>query len=202
MARWEGDAKGRLARAALDLFAQHGYDATTVADIVERAGLTRSTFFRHFDDKREVLFTGQSELVASLTHAVRSAPPDAKPSTCLTALLIAMAEQFPPEALALAATRASVIDAHPELRERDLLKRAHLGAALEDALSTRVADAITARLLATLAMLAFDTALSRWASDARGEEFSTLLRTAGNQLIDKATALDSSTTAEEPRGRG
>ena len=62
MARWEPNARERLERAALALFIEHGYDATTVAEIADRAGLTKSTFFRHFADKREVLFGGQDML--------------------------------------------------------------------------------------------------------------------------------------------
>jgi AcrR family transcriptional regulator len=60
MARWEPNARERLERAALALFAENGYDATTVAQIADRAGLTKSTFFRHFADKREVLFGGRA----------------------------------------------------------------------------------------------------------------------------------------------
>lgn len=41
-------------RAALSLFAERGYENTTVVNIVERAGLGKTTFFRYFRDKREV----------------------------------------------------------------------------------------------------------------------------------------------------
>ena len=66
MARWEPNASQRLARAALDLFAERGYENTTVIDIAQRAGLGKTTFFRHFQDKREVLFSGSvlDELLA------------------------------------------------------------------------------------------------------------------------------------------
>ena len=62
MARWEPDARGRLEKAALDVFRERGYAHTTVGDIAERAGLTERTFFRYFTDKREVLFSGSKEL--------------------------------------------------------------------------------------------------------------------------------------------
>jgi AcrR family transcriptional regulator len=61
MSRWEPDARGRLGQAAIELYVERGFDDTTVADIAERAGLTERTFFRHFADKREVLFAGQDE---------------------------------------------------------------------------------------------------------------------------------------------
>ena len=69
MARWEPNARERLERAALALFTERGFDATTVAEIADRAGLTKSTFFRHFADKREVLFGGQDLLVQLFSDA-------------------------------------------------------------------------------------------------------------------------------------
>jgi hypothetical protein len=87
MARWEPNARERLERAALALFAEHGYDATTVAQIADRAGLTKSTFFRHFADKREVLFGGQDFLAGVFSEAIRTAPPAATITGCLAAAL-------------------------------------------------------------------------------------------------------------------
>ena len=59
MGRWEPNAKGRLAQAAMDLYRDRGFEQTTVSEIAKRAGLTERTFFRHFADKREVLFCGR-----------------------------------------------------------------------------------------------------------------------------------------------
>ena len=87
MARWEPNARERLERAALALFTEHGFDATTVAEIADRAGLTKSTFFRHFADKREVLFGGQDMLVHLFSDAIRTAPPAATTADCLAAAL-------------------------------------------------------------------------------------------------------------------
>jgi len=72
--RWEPDARGRLARAALELYAEAGYEQTTVADIAVRAGVTERTFFRYFADKREVLFTGQNEFERLFLEGVRLLP--------------------------------------------------------------------------------------------------------------------------------
>jgi len=79
MTRWQPDARGRLAQAALALYGERGFDNTTVADIAEQAGLTKRTFFRYFADKREVLFSGAQELEELFVTAVGAAPQSATP---------------------------------------------------------------------------------------------------------------------------
>src|SRR5579871_2940897 len=105
MSRWKPDAPGRLARAAIELFDEQGYEATTVAEIAERAGLTKRTFFRHFSDKREVLFSGSEELERRWLEAVAAAPRDATPLAAATAAFDPVAEMFE-ERHAFAAIRA------------------------------------------------------------------------------------------------
>src|ERR1700751_6421443 len=77
MGRWEPDARGRLAKAAMELYAGQGFEQTTVAESAARAGLTERTFFRHFTDKREVLFYGMERLRDLLARAVADAPASA-----------------------------------------------------------------------------------------------------------------------------
>ncbi|HEY2670057.1 MAG TPA: helix-turn-helix domain-containing protein, partial [Rugosimonospora sp.] len=89
MSRWAPDARERLETAALDLFTENGYEETTVAQIADRAGLNRATFFRHFADKREVLFGGEDVLAGLFTDAIRAASPDATPTECLQAAFAA-----------------------------------------------------------------------------------------------------------------
>lgn len=190
MARWRANPKERLAYAALDLFTERGYDSTTVTDIVERAGLTKSTFFRHFEDKREVLFSGGEDLVGVLLRAVSEAPPGTTARVYLNLLVGALAGRFDPDTLAVAATRANVIRAHPELRERDLLKRAQLEAALSTALNARGVDAVSARLAATLALWSFDTSLDRWVTGNRTESFGRLLTGELQELLRHAAVLN------------
>src|SRR5438270_53533 len=112
MARWEPNARERLERAALALFVEHGYDATTVAEIADRAGLTKSTFFRHFADKREVLFGGQDILAGLFSDAIRAAPPSATTVECLAAALGSAAAAFTPDRHDLAPQRRAVIAAN------------------------------------------------------------------------------------------
>ena len=79
MGRWQPDARGRLEKAAMELYVERGFDETTVAEIAKRAGLTERTFFRHFADKREVLFAGAAMLQDLFVEAVGDAPADLPP---------------------------------------------------------------------------------------------------------------------------
>jgi AcrR family transcriptional regulator len=189
MARWEPNARERLERAALALFAENGYDATTVAEIADRAGLTKSTFFRHFADKREVLFGGQESLTEAFTRAIGAAPPSATTTDCLAAALEAVEVLFTPQRHEFALQRRDVIAAHSELQERELLKMARLGLAVAGALRDRGADDITARLAAEVGMLAFSTAFARWAAPGNEEPFPPIAHAALRELQDRAAAL-------------
>ena len=96
MARWQPDARGRLRQAAFELYGEHGFDRTTVAQIADRAGLTRSTFFRHFPDKRDVLAAGQETLSALLAQGVREAPAGATPMQAVAAGLVSASAAMTP----------------------------------------------------------------------------------------------------------
>src|ERR1700730_15804958 len=94
MGRWEPNASGRLVQAALELYGERGFEQTTVAAIARRAGLTERTFFRHFADKREVLFWGAGELQALLVNAVANAPESVAPIDAVAAALEATGDLF------------------------------------------------------------------------------------------------------------
>jgi AcrR family transcriptional regulator len=189
MARWEPNARERLERAALALFAEHGYDATTVAEIADHAGLTKSTFFRHFADKREVLFGGQDMLAELFSEAIRAAPASATTADCLTAALEAAAAAFTPDRHDLAPQRRAVIAANSELQERELLKRARLASVMADALRARGADDVAARLGAEVGVLAFSTAYARWAAPENPQPFAEIACAALRDLEARAATL-------------
>src|SRR3954466_2895609 len=94
MVRWEPDSRGRLEQAAFELYGERGFEQTTVAEIAKRAGLTERTFFRHFVDKREVLFWGQGALRELLVRTVADAPDSAAPIDAITAALEAAGARF------------------------------------------------------------------------------------------------------------
>lgn len=193
MGRWEPNARERLERAALALFVEHGYDATTVAEVADRAGLSKSTFFRHFADKREVLFGGQDLLAALFSDAIRAAPPSATTIDCLAAALETAAVAFTPDRHDLAPQRRAVIAANSELQERELLKRARFASAMAGALRLRAADDTTARLAAEMGVLAFSTAYARWAAPDNQQPFTEIARAALRDLQDRARTLGTGT---------
>ena len=129
MTRWEPNARGRLELAALELYGERGYDQTTVAEIARRAGLTERTFFRHFADKREVLFYGSGILQDGLVKGIEDAPAGLTPIDAIGASLEAVAASLE-ERRDLARQRQAIVGATPELQERELIKLAKLSAAL------------------------------------------------------------------------
>ncbi|MDQ1085448.1 MULTISPECIES: TetR/AcrR family transcriptional regulator [Microbacterium] len=164
MARWAPDTHERLREAALDLFVERGFDATTVADIVERAGVTRRTFFRHFADKREVFFDGD-EIPRLATDMLAAAPADAPPfAIAWNGLQALAAERFEPRRAQMVTARR-LIEAEPALRERDLQKQSDLRAAVTEGYRARGVERLRARVLAGVVVELLQTALEQWAAD-------------------------------------
>jgi len=145
----------------MELYGEHGFEHTTVAEIAERAGLTERTFFRHFADKREVLFGGAAELQATLVEGVASAPTGTAPIGCVAAALRAVAPMFE-ERRAFARQRQAIIAANPDLLERELIKLATLAAATAAALRERGVGEPEASLAAEAAVAVFRIGFERW----------------------------------------
>lgn len=157
----------RLERAALELFTERGFDRTTTAQIAARAGVTERTYFRHFPDKREVLFASEAELRDVVAAALANAPRDLKVLPTLRAALrevVPLIERNRP----LAALRAPIIAASPALVEREHAKTAALTELIAQTLQQQGIEGQTALLAARVAMGAFATAIRRWAIGAPG----------------------------------
>ncbi|MDT0413643.1 MULTISPECIES: TetR family transcriptional regulator [Streptomyces] len=182
MPRWEPDARTRLEKAALELFAERGYDGTTVADIAERAGLMKRSFFRYFPDKREALFGGTPLLVGHLEQYVTEAPPGIRPWPLLVDALTGTARFFP-EDRETARTRHRVVTANPELREREVLKTATLDDLLRDLLTARGTPPRQAAYLVRLALTMYEQAFTHWLTPADPEpDFTECVATAVGDL--------------------
>jgi AcrR family transcriptional regulator len=183
MSRWEPNARGRLEKAALDLFQERGFEQTMVTEIAERAGLTERTFFRYFADKREVLFGGQDMLRNIYVSAIEAAPASATPLDAVIAALEAATPMFQ-ERYELVRQRQAVIAANPELQEREMLKSAALASAMSDALRSRGVPNPMAILAVEVGYIAFKTAYARWISEPDEQDLLRLIRASLDQLKD------------------
>src|ERR1035441_7190716 len=181
MGRWEPNARGRLEQAALELYVERGFEQTTVAEIAKRAGLTERTFFRHFADKREVLFAGAGELQDFLVSALASTPESAAPIDAIAAALQAAAAVLQ-ERGEYAGQRQAVIASHAELRERELIKLASLAAALAATLRQRGVAEPAASLAAEAGIAVFRIAFERWASHPSQAGLAQLIRESLDEL--------------------
>jgi AcrR family transcriptional regulator len=175
MSRWQPDAADRLQQAAFELYAQRGYEQTTVAEIAERAGLTERTFFRHFADKREVLFSGSGELEKLIVDAVEAAPPSATPMEAIAAGLAAAGSIFDGRLRPYSRKRQEVIGANPELQEREQIKLASLAAALAEALRRRGVHDPAAGLTGDAGVAVFRVAFERWVRDNSDRDFASFV---------------------------
>jgi AcrR family transcriptional regulator len=181
MGRWEPNARGRLAQAALTLYAEQGFEQTTAAEIARHAGLTERTFFRHFADKREVLFYGADSLRDILVQAIADAPAFATAMDAVSAALQvagAMAE----ENADVARLRSAVVSANAELRERELIKHAELAAAIAGALRDRGIAEPTASLAAETGIAVYRVAFARWVSEPGQPNLPGILRESMEEL--------------------
>jgi AcrR family transcriptional regulator len=190
MARWEPNAPLRLVHAAVDLFAEQGYDATTVNEIADRAGLTKTTFFRHFPDKREVLFAGQDIHARLLTEGAVAAPGPATPLEAVRAALDALTATFTNDRREFSAKLRPVIAGNSELQERSALKRAKLAEAVTNALHERGIAEPAASLAAELGIRAFHDAYDQWADPANQQTLTELTRLTFDDLRAAIAALD------------
>lgn len=167
MARWQPGAAQRLVVAAVDLFTEQGYDATTVTQIAERAGVTKSTFFRYFSDKRELLVAGQETLSRLLADGITEAPASASPLQAVAAGLERASSAMGPANRELGPRIQAAVAASTELQERDALKSVGLAAAMTAALVARGVPEPTAHLAAELGVLAFKRGYAQWSESDR-----------------------------------
>ena len=183
MARWEPDARGRLEKAAMDLFVERGYANTTVGDIAERADLTERTFFRYFTDKREVLFSGSKAIEDILVDVISSAPKDAPAFELVAnAFEVAGAELQGRRDFSYVRARYAIVSEHAEVQERELIKLASLAAAITQALLARGVSQPDASLVAEAGIAVFKVGFDRWVNAKKPGELATHIRAAVDVL--------------------
>lgn len=162
MSRWQPDARGRLERAAVELFLSQGFGVTTVPEIADRAGLTTRTFFRHFTDKREVLFGAEAELPGVVSGVLADAPSDLTPLALVEFGLTRVAASRFDGLREFLRTRRSIIVTDVGLQERELRKNAVLGDVIRESLADRGHDTLTGSIAARVAVAIFTISLDRW----------------------------------------
>ena len=175
MTRWEPNGRGRLEEAALSLYAERGFENTTVAEIAARAGLTERTFFRHYADKREVLFGGAEMLQEVFVRAVADAPASAAPLDAVAAALAAAGAVLQ-DRRAFALRRQAIISANTDLQERELIKLASLSAAIAATLRERGVAEPAASLSAEAGIAVFRIGFERWVAAGNERELPELLQ--------------------------
>lgn len=195
MPRWEPNAVERLQNAAFELFDEQGFERTTVVEIARQAGLTQRTFFNHFPDKREVLFSLAAELQQAILAEIAACGDTVPPLDAVVGALQVATDTMFKERRAAVTRRLQIIAANPELQERELSKRSTLTDAIAAALHARGLDPETAFLTASAGMLVLQTAERRWTQPAESRPLRELLsdalgslRTTVSQRSDRRAA--------------
>ena len=194
MPRWEAGAQTRLTRAAYELYIERGFEHVTVAEIAERAGLTKRTFFRYFDDKREVLFSGSPAMQEAVVEAVATAPESVTPIDAVVAAL-AVAGSGITEIGEGARARQRLIESSSDLQEREMIKMVALKEAIGGALQSRGVPESEAGLTAHAGVAVFQTAFERWAHTEDSADFPSLIFGA---LDDLRSAINPLARADVP----
>jgi AcrR family transcriptional regulator len=182
MARWEPNAGDRLTMAAMELFEERGYGNTTAKEIAERAGLTERSFFRHFTDKREVLFAGSADFEKAVVDAVRAAPKQAAPLDVVLAGYESM-DAFFEQRRPFSRRRGAIIAAHSELQERELSKLRTVTASIAEVLKQRGTSPTAASLAAEAGLSIMKVGFEQWLADPKDRSFVFHIRAARRQLV-------------------
>lgn len=199
MGRWEPDSRQRLQEAALELYSERGFDQTTAAQIAVRAGLTERTFFRHFADKREVLFSGSAVLKDRIIEGVAHAPPDDGPLDAVAAGLNAGAAMLGQLRRDSSRRRQAVIAANPELHERELAKLSDWAASIAATLRSRGVGEHQAMLAAEAGMTVLRLGIQQWANEAETRDLSTVIVAAFEDLRALSVRPASAKRTARPR---
>jgi AcrR family transcriptional regulator len=180
MGRWAPDARGRLIRSALELYAERGFEQTTALEVAERAGVTERTFFRYFSDKREVLFEGSRNLQDVIVTTIAAAPSSTGSIDAVATAMESAASLLPNREYSR--QRAAVIAANPSLQERELLKFATLAGAMAEALHRRGVAKLAAGLAAETGVTVFKIGFETWIGDESTQDLAQCIREALDQL--------------------
>ncbi len=166
----------RLTQAAMALFLEHGFEATTLDDIAAAADISRRNFFHYFASKEDVVFAWQEESTAALITAVAARPANESMLAAAENAILAMVMELKPgEAIAIARLKRD----NPALQARDQVKHEKLERALAEALSRRTGhktEKLQARLVAMIATGAMRIGGELWAAEGAREKPEALVK--------------------------
>lgn len=176
MPRWEPNTRERLAKAALELFFEKGYDQTTVKEIADKAGVAKSTFFRHYADKQDVLSVNNQLIGNALTQGIESASTYTSSMQQVTAGLINAAKIFTPEIKNNGTKLKKLLEKNPVLQQGYQMKVNYLINSMVEALKNNGVPEFEAKLVANMGSQAFQEAYSNWIKEYKSPTFPNLVK--------------------------
>lgn len=165
--RPRASSRETLAEAACELFLEQGYDATSVADITQRAGVSRSSFFNYFSSKSDVLWSGLDARIEQALEMIAVLGSDASGSGVREALE-SVVRGFAPDPLALALRNAGAMGVEAELERDTGMRHARLATGIADAACRSGVGAIPADILGSAHAAAVLSSLRVWAERGAG----------------------------------
>ena len=161
----------RIVRAANELFRERGFEAVSVTDIADRADVGRTTFFRYFGDKQEVVFSEEQALVETIgalhrRHLVLAPGTLTEAIRQLREIVVTLCIQVTAEPEEYIQHYA-MIDGHPDLQARDAVKQQRLARLLADILVERGAGTAMATLASQVALACYVAARQTAGQDPR-----------------------------------
>ncbi|WP_417511739.1 TetR/AcrR family transcriptional regulator [Microbacterium sp.] len=165
--RPRASSRETLAEAACELFLEQGYDATSVADITQRAGVSRSSFFNYFSSKGDVLWSGLDARIAEALAVLATLGADAD-GAAVRGVLLRVVHDFAPDPLALALRNATAMGLDDELMREAGVRQARLAAAIASAAMAVGISSVKAEILGAAHAAAVLSSLRVWAERGAG----------------------------------
>ncbi|MBR1133624.1 TetR/AcrR family transcriptional regulator [Bradyrhizobium iriomotense] len=168
--RKQQETRERLTRAAMALFLERGFEATTIDDIAAAADVSRRSFFHYFASKEDVVAAWQEDAAAALVTEILARPADEAMLTAAENAIAAAVKRIDP---AEAAAMSRLKRDNPALQARDQLKYEKLERALAEGLARRArnkSDQLKARLVAMIATGAMRVGGESWIGEGVREK--------------------------------
>lgn len=174
--RPKSSSRETLAEAACELFLEKGFEATSIADITTRAGVSRSSFFNYFSSKSDILWAGLDERIAAFEGRLandEATVPEVSGSAgsaseAVRAEALAIADAFTPDSLALGIVNAQAMGLEDELEREAALRRSRIGRAVAARFVRGGADRLRADVAGAAWGGAVLAAIEAWAHDGAG----------------------------------